>query len=70
MGELNLYVSETGTSVNRSVTVIFSRHPEVLGAKRRASKDDGPNASADILRGPLRDPIALARWVPFAAASG
>jgi hypothetical protein len=22
------------------------RHPEVLGAKRRASKDDGPSASA------------------------
>jgi hypothetical protein len=27
-------------------------HPEVLGAKRRASKDAGPGASACILRGP------------------
>jgi hypothetical protein len=23
------------------------RHPQALGAKRRASKGDGPNASAD-----------------------
>jgi len=30
-----------------------SRHPEVLGAQRRASKGDGQGASAGILRGSL-----------------
>jgi hypothetical protein len=34
------------------------RHPEALGAQRRASKDDGPNASAASFEG------------RFAAASG
>jgi hypothetical protein len=28
------------------VSLTHFRHPEVLGAKRRASKDDGPSASA------------------------
>ena len=32
----------------------FPRHPEVLGAKRRASKDDGRGVRPDILRGSLR----------------
>jgi hypothetical protein len=38
----------------------FFRHPdEVLGAKRRASKDDGPGTSAGILRGPLRGHLRM-----------
>jgi hypothetical protein len=39
-------------SLNPGYLVTHIRHPEVLDAKRRASKDDGPSASAGILRGP------------------
>ncbi len=35
------------------------RHPEALGAQRRASDDDGPGASAGILRGPLRGHLRM-----------
>jgi hypothetical protein len=35
------------------------RHPEALGAKRRASKDDGHSASAGILRGSLRSHLRM-----------
>jgi hypothetical protein len=35
------------------------RHPEVLGAQRRASKDDGLSASAGILRGSLRSHLRM-----------
>jgi hypothetical protein len=54
LGEAGLYVSETVTIVNRSVTIIFNRHPEVRA--ERASKGDGPGASANSLRGPLSRP--------------
>jgi len=40
------------------VECVFIRHPEVLGAQRRASKGEGPGASAASFEG------------RFAAASG
>jgi len=39
--------------------VLVSRHPEALGAKRRASKGDGRGAGADILRGSLRSHLRM-----------
>jgi hypothetical protein len=39
--------------------MICFRHPEALGATRRASKGDGLGASAGILRGSLRSHLRM-----------
>jgi hypothetical protein len=38
---------------------LLFRHPEVLGASRRASKDDGRGAGAVVLRGSLRSHLRM-----------